>query len=441
MKRKIIIGLAVVGLLSIPFILKLTRGDVTTVVEVEKVTPREIKSSILASGFLVYEEQVQLSPEVLGKVSAIFVKEGQQVQEGEVVLTLNDQSYRAAVAQQQASVRQQLISIEQQQLNVANQERQYKRKDELHKMKMIPDSQVDDALYALNTAKVQLRTSRESLQQAEAQLKQTNEQLAKTNIRAPLTGTVTSLDIKVGETAIASQVGFTGSGLMTIANTATMITEINVDETDIGRIKVGQDVDIFTAAYPETALKGQVQLIPMSPKGNGSAAAQAASLARNYKIKVKMLDTKGLLLRPGMTSRAEIYTAIAGKSLALPIQAVLSNNDENATSDKDGDKKKSKQEIKTEYHVFVMANGIAEKRVVSVGISDDSHQEIKSGLKENDTVIVGPYKILRRLKDKEKVKLADEKKEDKKEGKETAKVDAANSASASSSASVEKAKP
>lgn len=424
MNRKLIVGLAVVGLLSIPVIMKLTRSDSVTVVEIEKVTPREIKSSILASGFLVYEEQVQLSPEVLGKVSAIFVKEGQQVKEGDLVLTLNDQAYTAAVAQQQASVRQQLISIEQQQLNVANQESQYKRKKELHEMKMIPDSQLDDALYSLNTAKVQLRTSRESLQQVEAVLKQTNEQLAKTNIRAPLTGTITSLNIKVGETAIASQVGFTGSGLMTIANTATMITEVDVDETDIGRVKLGQEVDIHTAAYPDTALKGEVQLIPMSPKGNGAQAA--ASLARNYKIKVKLTDTKGLLLRPGMTSRAEIFTATAGKSLALPIQAILSNNDENIENK---DSKKGKQDIKTEYHIFVMKDGKAEKRVVGVGISDDSHQEIVSGLKENEEVIVGPYKTLRRLKDKDSVKLEEVKKDS---SSDKAKVKVSASASAKS---------
>jgi HlyD family secretion protein len=433
MNRKLIVGLAVVGLLSIPVIMKLTRSDSITVVEIEKVTSREIKSSILASGFLVYEEQVQLSPEVLGKVSAIFVKEGQQVKAGDLVLTLNDQAYSAAVAQQQASVRQQLISIEQQQLNVANQERQYKRKAELHQMKMIPDSQLDDALYALNTAKVQLRTSRESLQQVEAVLKQTNEQLAKTNIRAPLTGTVTSLNIKVGETAIASQVGFTGSGLMTIANTATMITEVDVDETDIGRVRLGQEVAIHTAAYPDTALKGEVQLIPMSPKGNGAQAA--VSLARNYKIKVKLTDTKGLLLRPGMTSRAEIFTATAGKSLALPIQAILSNNDENTESKDDKGTKKSKQEIKTEYHIFVMKDGKAEKRVVGVGISDDSHQEIVSGLKENEEVIVGPYKTLRRLKDKDSVKLEDLKKDsksDKSKDPDTTKAKVSASASAKS---------
>ena len=280
MNRKWVGGLVIVAALCVPVILKFTRTDAQQVVETEKITTHEIKASILASGHLVYLQQAQLSPEVLGKVSEILVKEGQSVHEGDIVLLLNDQSYRAEVAQQQAAVRQQQINIEQQQLNVVNQESQYQRKADLHKAKMVADAGVDDARYALDLAKVQLRNSREGLQQANAVLNQFNERLAKTKIRAPLTGTVTSLDIKVGETAIASQVGIAGSGLMTIANTATMITEVNVDETDIARIVVGQEVAIHIAAYPDVALKGVVDTIPLSPKKMRACKAKVAHLWR-----------------------------------------------------------------------------------------------------------------------------------------------------------------
>ena len=410
MNRKWIVVAVVAVALCVPVVLKLTRSDSFKEVEIEKIATREIKASILASGHLVYQEQVQLSPEVLGKVSAIFVKDGQKVQAGEIVLHLDDQSYRAEVAAQQAAVRQQQINIEQQQLNVMNQESQFKRKADLHKVKMVADSVVDDARYAMELAKVQLRNSREGLQQAEAVLKQSNERLAKTNIRAPITGTVTSLDIKVGETAIASQVGIAGSGLMTIANTATMMTEVNVDETDIARIKIGQEVAIHTAAYPEVALKGAVDTIPLSPKRNEGMQAQGgASLARNYNIKVRMVDTQNLTLRPGMTSRAEIYTATSGKSLALPLQAVLSNNDEKTeVVIKKGDKK-AKQDIKIENYVFVNNAGVAEKKIVTVGISDDTYQEILSGIKAGEEVITGPYKILRHLKAGDRIKTSGDK--------------------------------
>ena len=198
---------------------------------------------------------------------------------------------------------------------------------------------------------------------------------------------------------------------MTIANTATMITEVNVDETDIARIVVGQEVAIHIAAYPDVALKGAVDTIPLSPKKNEGLQGQGgASLARNYTIKVKMTDTKGLTLRPGMTSRAEIYTANSGKSLALPLQAVLSNNDEKTeVALKKGDKK-AKQEVKIENYVFVNNSGVAEKKIVTVGISDDSLQEVLSGVAAGDMVITGPYKILRHLKAGDHVKLNDKEK-------------------------------
>ncbi len=399
MKRQYLAGLVIAAMLCLPVIMKFARTDPARSVEIEKAGVRDIKSSILASGHLLYEEQVVLSPEVIGKVRSIFVKEGQQVAAGDLLLQLDDQSYRAEVAQQAAAVRQQRIDIEHQQLNLNNQEIQYKRKAELHKMKMIAESQIDDARYNVDLAKIELRNSKVRLEQAEAILKQSNERLAKTVIRSPITGTITAINIKVGETAVASQVSFAGSSLMTIANTATMITEINVDESDIAKIVVGQEVAVHTAAYPDTPLKGSVQAIPLSPKEIPSPAGQSGtSLARNYNIKVKLAEAKGLTLRPGMTCRAEIYTASSGKSLALPLQAILSNNDENTELASKKGERKNKIAIKTENYIYIHKDGKAEKRIVTVGISDDNLQEILTGLKVGEMVITGPYKTLKHLK-------------------------------------------
>lgn len=395
-RKKLVIGLAIAALLCIPVAAKLTRGSgPAKAVDTDKIGMREIRSSILASGHLLYEEQVMLSPEVIGKVSSIYVKEGQQVAKGDLLLHLDDQIYRAEVAQQEAVVRQQRIAIEQQQLSVRNQESQYKRKLELHRMKMLADSAIDDARFALEAAQIELRNSRSRLEQVEASLKLANERLSKTTVRAPISGTITALDIKVGETAVASQVSIAGSTLMTIANTATMVTEVNVDEADIARVAVGQEVAIHTAAYPDEALAGKVLSIPLSPKQNPAAAAQGASKSRNYDVKVELLDTKQLALRPGMSVRAEVFVSSSGKSLALPLQAVLSNNEEST----EGPKKKGKKaEIKAESWVFVAKDGKAEKRIVTTGASDDSMQEIRSGLADGETVITGPYKVLRQLK-------------------------------------------
>ena len=124
MKKKYLVGIGLVALLCVPVALKLTRGEVAKVVEVEKLGYHEIQSSILASGHLLYEEQVLLSPEGIGKVSTLLVKEGDQVVKGQLLMHLDDESYRAEVAQQEAAVRPQRIAIEQQQLNVRKQESQ-----------------------------------------------------------------------------------------------------------------------------------------------------------------------------------------------------------------------------------------------------------------------------------------------------------------------------
>jgi HlyD family secretion protein len=404
MKSKHIAGLALAALLCAPVVLKLTRSEPARKVDVEVASLRNIKSSILASGHLLYEEQVVLSPEVIGKVDTIFVKEGQVVKSGELLLHLNDQSYRAEVAQHEAAVRQQRISIQQQQLAVANQEQLLKRKAELHRMKMIAEIQYDEARYGVESAKIELLNSRSRLDQAEAMLKQSRERLDKTNIRSPISGTITSLDIKVGETALAGQVSIAGASLMTIANTTTMISEVNVDEADIAKIRVGQEVGIHTAAYSEVAIKGEVVSIPLSPKKNGGVPGQGtAPLTRDYNIKVKLGDTKGLTLRPGMSCRTEIFTANADKALAVPVQAILSNNDENTdVGPKRGDKA-GRAALQTSNHVFIDKDGKAEKRIVTLGNADDSHQQIVSGVAAGETVITGPYKILRHLKQGDRV--------------------------------------
>lgn len=387
MKRKWLILALVGSVLSLPFVMRLRAGTQEQV-EVEPVAPREIKASILASGNLEYEEQAQLSPEVLGRVEQVLVREGDKVEPGQVVLRLDAKVYRAQVQQQQALAQQQQIAIEQQRLNIANQERQYKRLKSLFEKKYLAKSQLDDARYALDSAHIELRTRQESLMQAKAQLAQSSEGLAKTDIRAPMAGTVISVDIKVGETAVPSTIGIAGSSLMTVANTHTLISAINVDEADIARVKPGQEVSIHVGAYPDVVIRGRVRTLPLAPARADPRLPQPAgsnSLSRNYLIKASISYPPGLTLRPGMTCRAEIYTSGATHSLAVPIQAVLSNDLEAGTAD-------------AEQYVLVDHDGVAAKRVVHTGLSDDTYQEIVSGLKENEHVIVGPYRLLRHLK-------------------------------------------
>ena len=391
---------AIVAVIALPLLIKGGQRDNAKEVEIEVASERLVRASILASGNLVFREQSQLSPEVIGKVRAVLVEEGDRVEAGQVVLQLDEQVYLAQVAQLEAAVRQQRINIERQQLNVANQERQWQRSDELHRRKLIDDARHDEAKLALDMARVELRASRETLQQAQAQLDQAREQLAKTEIRAPISGTVMSVGIKIGETAVASSTGIAGSSLMTIADPDSLMTEVNVDEADIARIQVGQSVAVYAAAFPDIALQGEVESIPLSPRST-TAGASANSLARSYSVKVRLADTQSLALRPGMTCRAEIYTDSGNEVLAVPVQAVMSNNEAST------ERGSGKEPPAEEFHLFVEKDGRAERRVVKVGVSDDSYQEVREGLSTGERVVIGPYKILRHLKDGDALKAAE----------------------------------
>jgi len=389
-KLLIIVGIAVL-VVAAPLIQARLRGTSSVEVEVEKLEPRVIQSSVLASGKLVHEEEVKLTTEEIGKVTAIYVDEGDKVARGDLVLQIDDQRLKAAVSQQQASVRMQEIAIQRQQLQVQNLQTQWERQRGLHERNLINEDSFTTSTNNLAIAEVDLKSSRESLEQARALLDQQEDRLSKTRVYAPIDGTVTTLDIKVGETAIASSTNIPGSSLMTIANPASIQTEVNVDEADIANVEIGQKAQVFAIAYPDQPVDGVVESIAVSAK------VATGQQGQSFAIKIRLLDPEKITLRPGMTCRAEIFTATRGGVLAAPIQAILV--DENLTTDV------------VQRDVFVLRNGRAVKVSVDVGIADDTYQEIVSGLSPGDEVVTGPDRVLRALDDGDRISVAEGKRE------------------------------
>lgn len=392
MNKKLIVIIGVVVLVvAVPLINARVRGTSAVAVEVEKLEPRVIQSSVLASGKLVHEEEVKLTTEEIGKVTAIYVDEGDKVARGDLVLQIDDQRLKAAVSQQQASVRMQEIAIQRQQLQVQNLQTQWERQRGLHERNLINEDSFTTSTNNLKIAEVDLMSSKESLEQARALLDQQEDRLAKTRVYSPIDGTVTTLDIKVGETAIASSTNIPGSSLMTIANPASIQTEVNVDEADIANVEIGQKAQVFAIAYPDQPVNGVVESIAVSAK------VATGQQGQSFAIKIRLLDPEKITLRPGMTCRAEIFTATKGGVLAAPIQAILV--DENLTTDE------------VQRDVFVNRNGRAVKVSVGVGIADDTYQEIVSGLSPGDEVVTGPDRVLRALEDGDRISVAERKRE------------------------------
>ncbi len=376
--RKLVFVLLIAGaVIALPFINRSVFGTDAKEVNVSALSQRIISPSILASGFLAHEEEVMLSSEVIGKVSELFIEEGDTVQQGQLLLQVDDKNFIAGLEQSEAAERITTIDIERQEVRIENLNRQFERSKSLHERKMIGDDEFDSVKNQLDLARIDLKSSRERLAQAQAQLDQVNDNLSKTKIVSPIDGVITSLDIKVGETAIASSTNIPGSSLMTIANPASIYTEVLVDEADVANIEIGQRAEIVAIAYPDQPMLGVVRYIA------NTAKIALGRQGLSFTVKIDITNPGDVVLRPGMSCRAEIFTRQDQEVVAVPIQAVIFEEDRSAQ--------------RSEYFIFVNDNGVARKTKIEVGISDDEYQELMSNIDENIEIVVGPDQELRHL--------------------------------------------
>jgi HlyD family secretion protein len=399
MRGRLPVAILIAALVGVPLLLQGVSRQQPRRVTTEAVEARALKPSVLASGVLEFRERADLSPEVLAKVAQIHVKEGDRVVKGQLVMQLDSTGIEAEVEQRQAAVRQQEIAIERTALDIKLLRKQVDRLEQLHARKLVDDAALDERSTALEKSSVDLAAARQALVQAGAALRQGRDALSKTSITSPIDGTVTVIGIKVGETAVPSSVGVQGSKLMSVADTATIMAKVAVDEADIGRVALGQGVSIFPASSSDAALAGHVTLIPLSPT-EPAPNVRSAARSKSYSVEVDFdAAARDATLRPGMTCRAEIVVATAARVLAVPQQAVLNDADRRGADERDTD---------DAHYVFVVEHGRAVRRAVTAGLSDDAYWELTSGVAAGDRVIVGPYKVLRHLRAGDRVADAPE---------------------------------
>jgi HlyD family secretion protein len=382
--RKWLIAAAIVLVLVVPIVIKKNRGASATEVDLATAAPQLVQPSILASGTLAFRNEVNLTSEVTGKVRTLLVKEGDTVEAGQTLLLLDPELYNNAIEREEAGLRQTRIAIERQRAQAALRRTQFERSQVLVQQKLIDRNRFDEDRNQLQVAEAELRTSEESLRRAESVVNDAREQRARTEIRAPISGRIVSLPIKVGETAVPSTSAFAGAQLMKIADTSEIIAELKVDEADIAKVGVGQRVEVFAAAYPDNALKGSVEQIALAPTIEGQGRA--------YKVTVRIAPPDGLSLRSGMSVRADIFLGDGQRRLAVPVEAVSTD-----TGD-DG---------KPVRHVWLAKAGKATRVQVQTGASDDRWEVVAKGVAQGDTVIVGPAKALRGLSEGAQVKRRD----------------------------------
>jgi len=373
-------GAAVVLAIGLPLTIRQCSGTQGTPVDIAVAAAEDVRPSVLASGTLTFKVEVDLRAEVTARVIELAVAEGDRVQEGDLLLRLDPETYNAIIAREEASVRQNRINIDRQRAVVALRKQQYERSQKLAEARLIDQNRLDEDRNQWVVAEADLRSSEEALTRAMAILSDAREQRAKTEIRAPVAGRVISLPIKVGEVAIPSTNAMAGAQLMKIADVSAIQAEVKVDEGDVAKIRLEQTAHVFAAAYQDTALPARVEKIALTPTIEGQG--------RSYLVTLALEPNDELLLRSGMSARAVIYLGDGQRQLAVPVEAIVTENPE-------------KNLIKR--YVWVDADGKAKKVEVTTGLSDDRWEVIESGINVGDRIITGPSKTLRRLRADERV--------------------------------------
>jgi len=393
-KKKLFIILGVVLVVAIFIIANLSKSGQKTKVQTEKVTKGTLIETVSGSARIQPEVQVKISAKVSGQIIKLGVKEGDAVKAGQFLVQLDEEYYQAAVEQTESNLAFARAGY-------TKAENEYNRYKQLFEDNLTSEAELDLAKSNYEQAKAQV-------EQGDATLKQARDNLAKTKIYAPMDGTVSQLNKKLGEMAMGSQ--FTLDVIMVVSDLTRMQAETEIDENDVIHVTLEDTAKIMIDAFPDTTFKGVVYEIANTGSTLGQGTQEQVT---NFLVKVAMIE-KPERLRPGMSSTVDIITEQKVDVLKVPIQCVTIRTPVEEKKDFSGDstavdstaadstqvdegKDEEKKPVKV---VFRVEEGIVKQVEVETGISSDTEWEIKSGLEEEWEIVSGPYRILsKQLKD------------------------------------------
>lgn len=403
-----------------------------------KAAAKDLTSFVSATGRIEARTKVNVQSSVIGEIRELPVKEGDVVKKGDLLVQIDPERYRTEVDRLLSAVRMQKIAIEQAEVSLKNSERKYGRNQSLRGGSgLVSEEALELSELDFNTRTIDLRSLREQVAQADASLARARDDLSKTTIRTPIDGTVTKLNAEKGEITLTGTMNNPGTVIMVVSDMGEILATVDVDETRVTQVKLGQTARVVVDAVGEAKpYTGKVVEVA------GSAVQRAGQQTQVFEVKIA-LDTVDAQLRPGMTAKARVETARVDRAIAIPIQAVMLRPSKDVDASIAGDAvkdsaktagakpvetkdAKSDKPGDTKECVFVVDNGKAKLRPVKSGISDETSVAILEGLKDGEMVVTGPYRALRDLKhgDAIKEKKADDGKGAKDEGaKAEVKVD------------------
>ncbi|UGS21447.1 efflux RND transporter periplasmic adaptor subunit [Flavobacterium cyclinae] len=406
-------------------------NDDSKVVELSKVTQTTIVETVSATGKIQPEIEVKLSSEVSGEIIALPIKEGQQVKKGDLLVKINPDIYESGVNRSVASMSTTKAGLSQAEAQVKEAKANYDRNKKLFEKGIISKSEWDRIVSTYEVAVANKQSAYYQVQSASATVTEANDNLRRTTIYAPADGTISLLNVELGERVLGTQ-QMAGTEILRIANLNNMEVEVDVNENDIVKVNIGDSANIEVDAYLKREFKGIVTSI-----SNSASTALTADQVTNFKVKVRILKEsyQDLLegkpenyspFRPGMTATVDIITKRKENIIAVPISAVVIKDDttsvkkdvvaelEKQEKEQKGTAPKNDKKFEC---VFVKVGDKAKLRVVKTGIQDDTNIEIISGLKSGEEIITGPYTTVSKdlvSNDKVKVESAKDKKESKK---------------------------
>lgn len=385
-KKKLILFFLVIAVIAVIIFFNLqSQREKSIKVSVQKVERKNLTSVISASGEVKPKKNVNISSQIAGRVIKIGVEEGQQVKAGDFLLKLESTQYEANADRDRARIQSLKADQIRAEAVLKRDEGFYQRQVKLFDAQLISTETLESARANYEISKANYDAILFQIKQAQASLESTLDILKKTEYYAPIEGIITSLRVEEGETALVGTMNNPGTVLMTIADLSVMEVEVEVDETDVVGVKIGQPSEVKIDAYPTETIRGTVTEV-------GSSALQTATTAdesKDFKV-VVTLENPPADLKPGLSASADIITAKRNNVLAVPISALVLREKE---TDEQEDEKEQEE------GVYIVQESRVKFVPITKGIMGELLIEITSGLEEGQDVVVGPYSALRLLKE------------------------------------------
>ncbi|HZI65622.1 MAG TPA: efflux RND transporter periplasmic adaptor subunit [Thermoanaerobaculia bacterium] len=406
-KKKIILG--VVGVVVVLLVVMGLRGrkdkDVArvTTAKVEKI---DLVSKVTANGKIQARRKVDLSALVMGQIVNLAVKEGDVVDRGQLLLQIDRAQLAAQTAGRESALGAMRSDLAAARATAEQARRDFQRAKQNWDAKILSEAEYQKARSVLDTAEANLSAAQQRLQETGANLTASRDSLSKTTVTAPLAGMVTFLPVKEGEVTVIGTMNNPGTQLLTISDMSEVEAVMMVDETSVPEVKVGQKASLSVDAYPNRNFEGVVTEVGSSPISKNDPdllSLTQGSEAINFKVKIRVVNPPETI-RPGFSVTADILTGRTEGATAIPIQALVVR-DVPKKNGKDGKPAAASASTRpqTEEGVYLIKAGKLAFEKVETGLAGELMIEVKKGPAVGAEIVTGPFKVLRQVKEGDKV--------------------------------------